>query len=334
MVKNHVTRFAWVALWVAALATTLAGCAGNGNKIEEYQGVVEFDERNLAFELGGRLSRIEVQEGDLVEAGQPLAVLDDSLEKPAREARAAEVRALQAQVDLIRAGSRHEDVRAVAAQLRGAREVEAIAKSNLKRQRRLVDSGALPEATLDPLQGELSRVQAERQALEQRLQALRNGARPEELRVAEARLEAATAALAAIDERLARYALVAPTEGEIVDVHLEAGEVTGPGTPVIVLADTRHPYADVFVAQGKLEGIRVGCRASLRVDAADHAFAARVEDVGRRTEFTPRFLFSERERPNLVIRVRVRIDDPEGELHAGVPAFVHIERGSSTEGKP
>ena len=42
------------------------------------------------------------------------------------------------------------------------------------------------------------------------------------------------------------------------------------------------------------------------------------------TEFTPKFLFSPRERPNLVVRVRVRVDDPERRLHAGVPAFARI----------
>ena len=52
-----------------------------------------------------------------------------------------------------------------------------------------------------------------------------------------------------------------------------------------------------------------------------------MENVGRKTEFTPRFIFSERERPNLVVRIRVRIEDPEERLHAGVPAFVTFERG-------
>jgi hypothetical protein len=51
-----------------------------------------------------------------------------------------------------------------------------------------------------------------------------------------------------------------------------------------------------------------------------------VEHISRTTEFTPRYLFSERERPNLVIRVRLRIEDPERRLHAGVPAFAKIER--------
>jgi hypothetical protein len=61
------------------------------------------------------------------------------------------------------------------------------------------------------------------------------------------------------------------------------------------------------------------------VDAHDKPFPGEIEFVGRRTEFTPKFLFSERERPNLVVRVRIRIEAPDGNLQAGVPAFAVLE---------
>jgi hypothetical protein len=63
----------------------------------------------------------------------------------------------------------------------------------------------------------------------------------------------------------------------------------------------------------------------VRVDTGEMLPGA-VEWISPRTEFTPRFLFSDRERPNLVVRVRVRIDDPERRLHAGVPAFAEIAK--------
>jgi HlyD family secretion protein len=93
---------------------------------------------------------------------------------------------------------------------------------------------------------------------------------------------------------------------------------------VCTVADTRHPYADIFVPQGELGGLRVSTPARVMIDASSRSFVARVEDIGRRTEFTPRYLFSERERSQLVVRVRIRIDDPDEALHAGVPAFVTL----------
>jgi HlyD family secretion protein len=93
---------------------------------------------------------------------------------------------------------------------------------------------------------------------------------------------------------------------------------------VITLADTSRPYVDVFVPQSSVAAVRLGAAARVRIDALPSALDATVEDIGRQTEFTPRFLFSERERPNLVVRVRLRVRDPQRQLRAGVPAFAAI----------
>jgi HlyD family secretion protein len=151
---------------------------------------------------------------------------------------------------------------------------------------------------------------------------LRAGSRPEELAAAEARAAAAAAALDAEDERLRRFVLHADGACAVVDVHLEPGEVAAAGTPVVTLADTAHPFVDVFVPVGELPGLAVGRAARLRVDGEAATFAGAVENIGRQTEFTPRFLFSPKERPHLVVRVRVRVADPERRLHAGIPGFV------------
>jgi HlyD family secretion protein len=110
----------------------------------------------------------------------------------------------------------------------------------------------------------------------------------------------------------------------VLDVHVEAGEVVAAGTPVVTIGDTAHPYVDVFVPQQDLAPVRVGVRAAIHVDASAQAFAGTVEHISRRTEFTPRFIFSRKERAALVIRVRIRIDDPQHALHPGTPAFVTI----------
>ena len=53
-------------------------------------------------------------------------------------------------------------------------------------------------------------------------------------------------------------------------------------------------------------------------------FPAKVEYVSPETEFTPKFLFSDRERPHLVVRVRVRVEDPGRRLQSGLPAFATV----------
>lgn len=321
MIKNGAA-----ALALGLLGLSLSGCQASAGAPDAFQGVVELDERVMAFELPGRVQSIAVTRGASIAAGSPLASLDDAMARPLREARAEEVKAAEAQLALLKAGSRAEDVTATAAQLAAAREVEALVGKSLVRQRELVRQGAVGAATADDLEAQLARAQGERQALEQRLRAQRTGARSQEIDAAAARAAAARAALAAEDQRLSRHRLAAPREGVVLDVHVEPGEMVAAGTPVVTVGDVKHPFVDVFVPQSGLSGLRVGARAEVHVDAERDAFAGVVEDVGRKTEFTPRYLWSPRERPNLVVRVRVRVDDPGARLHAGVPAFVTVTR--------
>jgi len=325
MIKNAASRGRAVAFSVL-VAGGLLGCHSRATAASDYQGIVEHEERVLGFELAGRVMRIEVKRGDVVADKQPLAEVDATLEKLSRDARASEIDTARADVALLEAGARREDVAALAAQVRAAVATEGLLKKNAERARSLQSSGSIAQAELDRADAEVERTTAERKSLEQRLASLQRGARSEELTRARARLEGATAAVALADERLARYVLRAQAPGDVLDVHLEPGELAGAGAPVVTLADTTHPYVEVFVPQADLAGIRAGVKATVHVDASKEALTGVVEHVGTRTEFTPRYIFSERERPNLVVRVRVRVDDPQKKTHAGVPAFVAIAR--------
>jgi HlyD family secretion protein len=326
MIKNWLSV---CALGVAAACQRSAADAPN-----TYQGVVEFEETVLAFESGGRIERVWVDEGDRLLAGAPVAELDDQLLRATRAARLLEAEVQRSQAKLVGASARSEDIAALSARVRGARANEELLVKNLAREQALLAQGVVPAASVEDLAARVAQARAEREAAEAELSSLRRGARTEERATASARAEAAEAQVTLEDDRLQRSLLHAPIAGRVLDRHVEPGEVIAAGAPIVTLGDTRRPYADVFVPQAELAGISVGTRALLGVDAQSTRFAGRVEHVSRRTEFTPRFVFSERERPNLVVRVRVRIDDPNERLHAGVPAFVEIQRAPADGKQP
>lgn len=293
------------------------------------QGIVELQETPLGFELGGRLTQLLVKEGDLVEAGAILARIDDGLERSSRDAQAGQVEVAKQQASAVKAGARGEEVRALQARVDAAKSTEALLQKQAARERTLVEKGAVAQASLDDVEARLTRSSAERDALEHNLKLLRQGARHEDVSVAEARAQAATAALEMNDARLVRHELRAPLRGSVLDVNFEQGEVVGAAAPVVTLADVQHPYVDVFVPQAEISRVSVGQTAKIKVDALTAELGGHVEHIARRTEFTPRYLFSERERATLVVRVRVRVDDPKAELRAGVPAFVRLPGGES-----
>lgn len=322
------SEWALRAVWL--LTFLLAGCNRTADAADgAFQGVVELTETDLSFEVPGRVVTLDVREGDEVTKGQALARLDDSLERPVRDSRAEEAAAARFQSALVVAGARKEDVRALAARIRAAKATEDTLGKDLARARALVGRGAAPPSVSEDLEGQVARAEAERQSLEANLVAMQRGARDEERDIASSRQRAAEAALGLEDAKLARYGLVSPVAGRVLDVHVELGEVVGQGAPVVTLGDVRRPFVDVFIPQAALGGVTVGARANVRVDASKGSFAGTVEHIARRTEFTPRYIFSTRERSNLVVRVRVRVEDPQAQLHAGVPAFVTMAQGSA-----
>ena len=286
------------------------------------QGVVEHDDRVIGFELGGRLLDVAVQRGQHVTADMLLARLDPGLAEPVRDLRAAELAGAEAQLRLLKAGARGEEIRAAEAEVAALRSQEGILAKNLQRQQTLVTQSALAQSTVDDTAAQLQGTGDRRRASEERLKALRSGARGDEIAAAVARVAAASAALAAEEARLSRFELHSPAAGSVSDVHVEVGEMVAPASPVVTLADLAHPFVDVFVPEGRAHSLRVGLPMQVRVDGVPQALSGHIEHIFPRTEFTPRFLFSEGERPNLVIRTRVRVEDPEQKLHGGVPAFV------------
>lgn len=291
--------------------------------------MVELDERAMAFEFSGRLVRIDIRRGQRVSAGEVIARLDDQVERQNLAIRNAELTVAESQLALLAAGARPEDLSALRARLRGLRENRRIAEQSLARTERLLGVGASTPVQRDQLSTTLASLSAEEAVVSSALTSARRGARLEEVAGARARVEAARAGVRAAQERLDRYALRSPIAANVLDLNFEEGEVVGAGVPVVVLGDPDRPFVDVFVPQRRISEIHMGAAATVRIDARRRALAGQIEDIGRRTEFTPRYLFSEEERANLVLRVRVRIDDPEHKLFAGVPTFVTFDR---TEG--
>lgn len=320
MIKNAVAALA------AAFLLSTAGCHRPPPTPPGFQGVVEYDERVVSFEAAGTVLGVSIHRGDTVKKGDVLATLDDRLETLARAARAGEVDVAQADLVLLEAGARKEDVGALAAQLKAAQSTEGLLAKTAERARALHEKGSLPLSDLERIEADHARAKAEVASVANKLAALQKGARPEEVARAKTRVGASLASVTLADEKIKRYVAKTLIGGTVLDVHVDPGELAGVGTPVATIADTSHPYVDVFVPQKDLGGIKVGNTATLRVDAATKGWTGKVEWISPRTEFTPRFLFSEKERANLVVRVRVRVDDPSLELHAGVPGFVEIAR--------
>lgn len=83
----------------------------------EATGVIEARQATLANEIGGKIVKVLVEEGERVEANQPLIRLDDALLQKQRDQAQSELDAAQANLKMLEAGATQEQLDAAQAQL-------------------------------------------------------------------------------------------------------------------------------------------------------------------------------------------------------------------------
>ena len=207
----------------------------------------------------------------------------------------------QAYFDEVAARFRTSEANLVAAR-RGLEEAVA-----LQQKARSASGEALVRA------GDVPKVAAERS----RLQAARDTALAQE-RVAAARITELEAQLA--DARIA-----APVDATVLSKTIQPGELVAAGRPLATLVDLRELNVRVFVPEAEIGRVRLGDRASVKIDAFPQKdFAGRVVEISQRAEFTPKEVHVKDERVKLMFGVKVRIDEPAGLAKPGMPADVRI----------
>jgi len=141
---------------------------------------------------------------------------------------------------------------------------------------------------------------------------------------ASALLDGARAALAVVDEQLARMTVRAPLSGEVLTCVVHPGELASVGTPLFTLADLDHLTLVVYVPEPDLGSVSLGAEVAIGVDAYTDRFAGRVARIASKAEFSPNNLESRQERVNKVFAVEIAIDNASGRLLPGMPADVYF----------
>lgn len=285
-------------------------------------GFLEADEVEVGSRVGGRVAKVHVREGEVVEAGALLFELEpfDLVERRAREV--AEVAARTARLAALESGPRKQEIAAAQARLEAAQAAEALAVLEEQRTRSLVADSIRARDALDRNQAELDSARATVRARTEELGLLQEGTRAEEITAARAELEAARASVAALDRALEELVVRAPLAATVEACALQPGDLVAANVPATVLRARGELYVRAYVPQGRL-AFAVGDRAEVGVDAwPGRRFAGRVTYVAPRGEFTPSNVQTPEERSEVVVRVRIALEEGAGELLPGVAADV------------
>ncbi|MGH7742222.1 MAG: HlyD family secretion protein [Candidatus Eiseniibacteriota bacterium] len=315
-------RWRMAALAVALIA--LAGCGERGSGIRG-SGTIEFDEIDVASLVGGRVTRLRAEEGDLVHAGDTLATLERGELTAAVDEQSAQAARAKALLSDQEAGARQQELRVARADRDAAMSDLNLAESEFKRVQSLFNDRVAAAADLDRARSSRDASKARVDAATEQVALMEAGSRSGQVAAARAAAQAANASAAGARSRSQELVLTAPADGVVLLRNANRGEVVGPGAPVYTLGDPERLWIRVYVGAPLLPRVRRGAHASIRVNGVARDFPGRVIEIATRAEFTPRAALTEEERSNLVFGVKVAIDSTDGVLKPGLPADVTIE---------
>ena len=310
---------------VAALtagAVIFASCSGP-RKVRgiEGSGTIEAREVSVAAKVGGQILEIRAEEGTRVGKGDILVLVDhEALDIQLRQADAG-VALAEAQLLLLKKGSRAEDIRQGEAVLRQAGANLKTAADDAGRMRELAAKGSVTPKQKDDAEARLVVAQAQEASAKEALSKLRRLARPEEIGVAEARLAQAVAVADLLRKTIADGTIVSPVAGIVTRRPVETGELVSQGATVLTISELDRVHVMLFVTEKELGRVRLGAEADVTIDAAPgRVFKGRVTYISPEAEFTPKNVQTKEDRVKLVFGVKVEIPNPDGTLKPGLPA--------------
>jgi len=326
-------------VWCVVVTVAIGACQEKAPaKDARVSGQVDATEVQIAPEVGGRIVEMSIAEGARVKQGDIVARLDTRDVELALQRAHAERAQADAQLRLLQAGARAEDVRqaeaqaaAAAAEVAGAQADLGSAETDLQRFERLLESNSGSQKQRDDAatrrdvaRDRVAAARARETAAREAVSRLRAGSRREEIEAARARVGTVDAQIATLEKSKGDAVIVAPIDGIVTERLLDPGEIVAPRTPIAVLTDLDHAWAEVFVDEPMIPRIKLGQPATVFTDAGGPGLPGTVSYVSSKAEFTPRNVQTADDRSKLVYRVKIAVDNTKGILKQGMPVEADI----------
>ena len=233
------------------------------------QGQMEARRVLVAGKVPGRIERLFVHEGDVVNKDSLVAVISSpEIEAKKMQAQGA-LGAAKAQASKARNGARSEDITALKAMADRAQEAATLAKNTYNRVQKLYNEGVLPLQKRDEAETQMKASQSAADAARAQYNQAVAGARSEDKAAANALVMQAKGANAEVDAYLEETKIRTPITGEVSLKLAEEGEVVGSGMPIIAVTDLNDSWAVFHLREDYLKNVSKGKKFYLQVPALD-----------------------------------------------------------------
>jgi len=282
----------------------LGACQQEEDRADAY-GNFESIDLLVSPEVQGRIIRFGAEEGDRLEKGQPVVVVDSTQLHLKKE---------QLQTGLASLNARNRTLDAQVA----AQQVQL---ENLEREQRRVENlfekGAATSKQVDDMNGQVLLLKAQMAATASQKASVRAERETLEIQIRQ------------VEDQLRRCVIINPAGGTILTKLKEEGEIALPGQPLYKLANLDELILRAYVSGDHLSKLEVGGPVTVRYDVPDgrEAVTGTVSWISAQAEFTPKIIQTREERVSLVYAFKVRVPNG-GALKIGMPGEVVFQSES------
>lgn len=264
-------------------------------------GNFEATEVVVSSEANGKLEFLNVQEGQIIEAGEYVGIVDTLQFYLSKQQLIASKRTV------------HSRLVGIDSQVAVLKEELKNAHTEQKRVQNMFDDRAATRQQLDKANNQVS-------VLIKKI----SNVRTQDLPVIN-ETKSIDAKIKQIDEQIKQSKIFNPEKGTVLTKFAELGEITAFGKPLYKIANLEEMTLRVYVGQSQLPFLKIGQQVNVKIDAGDSMkdYQGTVSWISSSAEFTPKIIQTKEERVNLVYAVKIIVKN-DGSLKIGMPAEMWI----------
>ena len=279
------TFIALVVLVVIITVVCVVGSITYGRTNEILQGQAEVTEYRVSSKVPGRIMEYRVKEGQMVKAGDTLAII----EAPDVEAKLAQAEAVRsaaiAMSDKAEAGARQEQIQSAYELWQKAKVNTEIMQKSFRRVSKLYKEGVVSEQKYDEAKAQYDAAVSTERAAKSQYDMAKDGAQKEDKEMAAANVLQAEGVVAEVDSYLKETILTAYSDGEVTDIFPHAGELVGTGAPIMNIAVMDDIWVSFNVREDNLQKMQMGQRFTAEIPALGTTVEMEVNYMKDRGEY-------------------------------------------------
>jgi HlyD family secretion protein len=321
MILKSKTNF--IILLLLSLAIMLLnGC--NNDKSGFALGTLERERVAHTATVNEIITALPIKAGSEVTKGMVLVQLDTTIQQAALAKANAQMLRAKANLAKVHNGAREEEVMSASAEVAGAKAALLKSEANYQRAQTLMDKQLTSQVTLDSALASRDESAARLLSVEEQLLQLINGARLEDLQIAEAGLASTIAIVASETKKLKDLTVTAKRDGVLDSLPWNLGERVTLGSPVAIVLAGKAPFARVYVPEPYRVNIHIGDELAVYVDGLTDPIIGSVSWIASEPAFTPYYALNQEDRANLMYLAEVQLPNSAAQLPMGVPAQVKM----------